>query len=167
MAIIVPRDILEKPPATLTAALLESDTALFLRMDPWDLGTLPRRCSADLRLGVWDIDDVLLFALALRLAHNDTTTFDCMIDIGQPSGMRVIDGFSNQDHLDVHVITDTLARSLRLVNADRTTASRIAQRVRSHAAWTVEDFRRAATRLNRLYPTPHSLWWSCERSTET
>jgi hypothetical protein len=158
----IPADVFAKSPATLVIVSEPTEVTLFLCEDEWGLKKYPRDCPAELRLGSWEIDQVLLVGLLLRLARSDATTFDCWIDAGNPAGVRTLQNLAAQGCINVHVVTHEVARSLRLENPVREDAALLVNRLRSREAWSPEDFQHALARLNKLYPTPQALWWSDE-----
>ena len=158
----VPAEVFAKSPATLVIVSEPTEVTLFLCENEWGLKKYPRDCPAELRLGSWDIDQVLLVGLLLRLARSDATTFDCWIDAGNPAGIRTLQNLAAQSCINVHVVTHEVAWSLRLENPAREDAAMLLNRLRSREACSAEEFHRALARLNKLYPTPQALWWSGE-----
>lgn len=156
----VPPEVKAKPRPSLAVITTRTEVSLFLCEDEWVLKKYPRDCPLDLRLGSWDIDNVLLVVLLLRVARSDDTTFDCWIDVGNPNGLRILQNLAAQHDIDLHMAADEVARSVRLPNRARLDAIRLVEKVRTHTGWPPEDFARALARLNRLYPTPHATWWA-------
>ncbi len=163
MAVTVPSTVLKKPAGTFVATTVEGKVVLFLRDDEWALKKYPRECMVDLRMGSWQFDQVLLVALVLRLAHSDATTFDHLIDVGEPNGVRLLQNLASQTALDVHVVTSRVARTFRVANPTRYDAGYLVNDVRARDAWSTEEFQGAAARLNQLYPTPSALWEKCAK----
>jgi hypothetical protein len=161
MRIRIPDEVLQKPPGALLAVATDDELALYLREDPFKLRLYPRNCPAELRLGTWDIDAVILVALVLRLGHCDATTFDCQIDAGSAPGVRLLQCLAGQTAIDAYLLTDTLERTFRLRNTAREDASGIIHRLYHHAAWPPERWQAALGRLNQLYPTASALWHAC------
>lgn len=158
----IPPEVRATGRPALAVVTTRTEVSFFLCQDEWLLKKYPRDCPLELRLGTWEIDDVLLVALLLRVARADETTFDCWVDAGNPNGLRIIQNLAAQNDVDLHLAADEVARSVRLPNTVRLDAMRFVEKVRVHSAWSTEDFARALARLNQLYPTPHGVWWACE-----
>lgn len=167
MAVTIPPVVLDKPAGTFVATTVEGKVVLFLREDEWGLKKYPRECPVDLRMGSWQLERVLLVALVLRLAHGDATTFDHLINVGEPNGVRLVQNLALQTAFDVHVVTDRVVRTFRVANPTRFDAGYLVNDVRVREAWSDEEFRAAAARLNQLYPTPSALWEVCVKSAQS
>jgi hypothetical protein len=166
MHVQVPPDVLSKPPGSLVATLIHGDVALFVRETEWSLKRYPPACPADLRLGSWEFDQVLLVVLVLRFARNDDTTFDFRIDVQTPLGVRILQGLASQSQVEVHLAADHAVRTLRVTNPLAIEAGCLVDKVRALEPWSAEDTERALTRLNQLYPTARDLWWACAPGTK-
>lgn len=158
----IPAEVRAKPRPALAVVTSRTEVTLFLCEDEWLLKRYPRDCPLEVRLGSWEIDNVLLVAILLRVARTDEKTFDCWLDVANPHGLRIIQNLTAQSDVEIHLTADEVFRSFRLANPVRLDAMRMVEKVRMHAAWSAEDFSRALARQNRLYPTPHAVWWSCE-----
>jgi len=157
----VPPNVLTQPRGTLVAVLDDSEVVLFLREDEWSLRRYPyHECPVELRLGTWDIEAVLLVALLARLDRNDGLTFDCLLNVGEPSGVRLMQNLCMQKHIELCLTTDQVVRTFRQGNAFQRSADRIVNAIRTRPAWSREQFHQAGARLSQLYPTPHQLWWA-------
>ncbi len=156
----LPESVLSLLPGTLIALPIEDRAMLFLREDQWGLKKYADRCPAELRMCTWDIDAVVLIVFLLRLARTDLTTFEFWIDAGSPGGVRVLQDLAAQPRIDVHLVTDRIARSFRLRNVVRSHVQDLLNVVRSRNAWRPEQFDAVRARICQLYPTPHTLWWS-------
>lgn len=161
MQLRVPDSVRSLAPGRLVAIPVDTDVVLYLREQDWGMKKYPRQCPVELRLGTWEIDDVLAVVLLLRLARTDLTTFECWINAGDPNGVRTLQCLAGQAQLDIHVVADKEVRSLRASNHMRVDASIIINNIRGRNAWSPEDFQRTCARVSSLYPTPHALWWNC------
>lgn len=161
MYVKAPKAILEKPVGCLLAISTESEVTLFVREDEWGLKKYPSRCQTELRLGTWDIDDVLLNVLLLRLGASDLGTFECWVNAAEPLGVRTLQCLAAQAKVNTYLVIDRVVRSFRLANRLQAAADRLVSVVRLRKTWTEEEFQLAQTRLAELYPTPHALWWNC------
>lgn len=157
----LPPAVRSKSPGSLVALVIHSQLELFLRETDWGLKRYPSACPAELRLGSWEIDNVVLVALILRLARSDASTFDCQIDVCTPAGTRVLQCLAGQNQVDVHLAGDQTIRTLRATNPAAVDASYLIDKVRSRTPWTPEELEHALGRLNTLYPTSRDLWWNC------
>lgn len=153
----VPESVLFLLPGTLIALPIEDRAMLFLREDQWGLKKYADRCPAELRMCTWDIDAVLLIVFLLRLARTDLTTFEFWIDAGSPGGVRVLQDLAAQPRIDVHLVTDRIARSFRLRNVVRSHVQDLLNVVRSRNAWRPEQFDAVRARICQLYPPPHAV----------
>ncbi len=160
----IPQPVLESPLGTLTAVAFSNDTVLFVREDDWGLKKYPLRdCPVDLRMGTWDMDGVLLVALVVRFARNDVTTADCCLNVAHAPAVRVLQCLAAQTQIDIHLVIENVARSFRIANPLRMDAGFLVNDIRTIVGWPPEQFNRAATRLNKLFPTPPALWRACEQ----
>jgi hypothetical protein len=152
--------VLSQPRGSLVAVLDGSGVVLYLREDEWGLRKYPyRECPAELRLGTWEVDPVLLVALMVRLDRNDGLTFDYLINAGEPSGVRLVQNLNGQKYIELCLATDTVVRTFRIKNSFRDAAGQVVNNIRTRPAWSREEFQQASARLSQLYPTPHALWW--------
>mgnify|MGYP001259403422 CR=1 FL=1 len=93
----IPAVVLSQPRGSLIAVLDGSDVALFLREDEWGMRKYPyRECPVELRLNTWEVDPVLLVVMMVRLDRNDGLTFDYLIDVGEPGGVRLVQNLPMQ-----------------------------------------------------------------------
>lgn len=167
MSVEVPDHVYELRPGALTAALIEPNVVLYLRETEFGLRQYPGNCPIEMLIGTWEIDEIVLVALLLRLARNDATTFEAWINVGDPLGVRMLQRLKPQPKVDVHLVTDCVARSFRVPNPMRVSASRLVHLLRKHHAWTPEQFTEAQRRLSTLFPKPCDLWWRCQEPDET
>lgn len=167
MGIEVPPSVLDKRPGTLVLITADPEVLLFLREDEWGLMKYPAKCPVELRMGTWDVDQVLLVVLLVRLARSDLTTYEAWINVGDPLGVRTLQCLAPQPKIDLHVVTDRIVRSLRVLNPLRLQASELIHTIRNRNAWTPEQFEAAQLRLSRLHPTPSALWWQCKPTEQT
>jgi hypothetical protein len=157
----IPDAVIARPPGTLVAIGGEKALTLYIREDPFKLRLYPRDCHAELRVGTWEIDAVILVALVMRLGRCDATTFDAQIDAGSPPGVRLIQCLAAQAGNDAYLVTDVLQRTFRLRNPAREAAGQLLNRLHDHEAWPPEQWQAALARLNQLYPTATALWQAC------
>ncbi|MEW6250270.1 MAG: hypothetical protein AB1716_06465 [Planctomycetota bacterium] len=151
---------METSPGTLTATVLPPDNlVLFVREDDWGLKRYPAEPGAELRLGAWEIDELLLTMLIVRIGRSDLTTFDCHIDLGSAPGVRMMQCLAVQPQLELYVVTSRITRSWRWPNPLRLQAAVLVNAARHRPAWEPGAYQAALARLNQLYPTPSSLWW--------
>ncbi len=160
MNVNVPPSVLDAPTGTLVYTLVGAQLTFYVRVGLFDLSQYPRNTSVDFRLASWQIERVLPVAMILRLAHRDTTTFDAWIDIGTPVGLRVMQALSSQHHVDVHLVTTEIVRSFHTQNPARASATQLVRTTQAGDSWSRQEFQKALDRMNRLYPTPESLWRS-------
>jgi hypothetical protein len=160
MRVQVPSAVLRAAPGSLVASVVQGEVILFLRETEWDLKRYPPACPVDLRLGSWDIDNVLLVALILRLARSDAATFDCQLDVRSPGGVRMLQCLAVQSQIDVHVASEKTVRTFRATNPAPLEAGILVDKIHSREPWSPEDGERALARLNQLYPTARDLWWN-------
>ena len=163
MRIPVPPPVLQRRPGTLNAEIVPPDLVLYLREDSWGMRKYVADAKAEMRLGVWEIGEVLLSILIVRVGRSDVTTFDCQIDLGSAPGVRTMQCLAVQNQIDLHLVTDQVLRSWRLLNPCRLEAARLVDAVRNRA-WDPAQHEAALARVNQLYPTAHSLWWHCAPS---
>ncbi len=161
MKITVPASVLDRPPGSLNTVADDHAVTLFLREDEWGRRYSPG-CAAELRLGRWEIDDVLLTTLLLRVARRDETTFECWINVATAVGLRIFQLLTKQDRLDIHVVTDRVLHSFTAANRLQEAAQRIVDEMRSRRTWSSDEFECALGRLSVLYPSPQALWWRRE-----
>lgn len=162
----IPPVVFSGAPGALIVDATESAVTLFVREDEWGLKKYPRKCSAQCRLGHWEIDGVMVAALVVRIARVDTPTFEHWIDPGHALGVRTLQNLASQKTIDLHVVVDAVARSFRLPNPARVQAGHLVEVVRRRTAWAPENFQAALKRINTLFPTPNDLWHACgERRT--
>ena len=156
----VPPAVLQRPAGTLNAVVVPPDVVLFLREDSWALKKYGSDTKAELQLGVWEMEQVLLAMLIVRMARSDATTFDYHIDLGSAPGVRLMQCLAYQHQVDLHLVTNQVVRSWRIPNQSRAQAASLVDAVRNRA-WDSSQYHAALARLNQLYPTAHSLWWQC------
>lgn len=161
----MPPEVRAQAPPALMAISTRKEVTLFLREDAWNLKRYPRACPLELRLGTWEIDKVLLVALAVRVARIDLLCFDCWLDIGNANGVRIIQNLADQPRIDVYLVADDVARSFRVSNPAQLICAQLVDKIREREAWTPEEFQQAMARVNQLYPTPRAVWAACEPET--
>ena len=151
----LPDFIRQLPRGSLVLAAPGTVAMLVLREDDWNLRHYPPyRCPLEVRLETWDADNgVVLAMVLLRLLRNDAFTFECQIDLGSPPGVRLVQCLAGQARLDVHLVTDVVARSFRTENPLQADAVFLIDRVRSLKGWSPEEHAQAVARFNALYPT--------------
>lgn len=159
MTVKLPDSVLKLPRGALAATLIDPHVVLFLREEEWGLKKYPAHCPVEVRLGTWELEPVILVALLLRLARSDATTFETWINIGEPLGVRTLQHLERQATIDVHVVTDRIARSLRAAGTFRASASDLVRTIRAREAWTQAQFANAQKQLTKRYPTASALWW--------
>jgi len=164
MNLILPAFMLERPPGLLIPYARENTVALFIREDEFGLRKYPPQCAADAQLGRWKIDRVLLFVVLVRLGRSDLTTYESWANVADPSVLRLFQKLAAQNRLDVHIVTDHIARTFSLDNPLRSAAAQLVAEVRRRHAWAPEEFERAQARLCTLYPSPPALWWACQEA---
>jgi len=160
MHVQIPPAVLSAAPGSLVATVLQGEVVLFLRETEWGLKRYPTACPVDLRLGSWEIDNVLLVALILRLARSDAATFDYQLDVRSPGGIRMLQCLAVQPQIDVHLASEKTVRTFRAANPGAMEAGILVDKIHSREPWSPEDGERALARLNQLYPTAHDLWWN-------
>jgi hypothetical protein len=158
MRVEVPPAVRNASPGTLIATVVQGDVVLFLRETEFALQRYPAACPVELRLGSWEIDDVLLVALVLRLARSDAATFDCQLDARSPLGIRMLQSLAAQPLVDVHLAGEATVRTFRATNTAMMEAGVLVDRIHSREPWSAEDAEHAMARLNQLYPTARDLW---------
>lgn len=158
----LPPAVLGSPPGSLIPVIGDNDVTLYVREGAFDLKKYPRECPGELRMGTWQIDRSLLVVVMLRLARSYAATFDCPLDAGLASGVRILQCLADQNAVDVFITTDRLIRSLRLPNPLRSVAGELVNRLRNRTAWSPQQWHTALARLNQLYPTAVALWRSSE-----
>jgi hypothetical protein len=160
MRVQVPPAVLDKSPGSLVAMVVQGEVVLFLRETEWGLKRYPTACPVDLRLGSWDINNVLLVALILRLARSDAATFDCQLDASSAGGVRILQCLAVQSQIEVHLASESAVRTFRAANPSPVDAGILVDKIHSREPWSPEDSERALARLNQLYPTACDLWRS-------
>jgi hypothetical protein len=160
MRVQVPPAILRESPGSLVATVVQGEVVLFLRETEWGLKRYPPACPVDLRLGSWEIEDVLLVSLIVRLARSDAATFDFQLDVRSPAGIRMLQCLAVQSQVDVHLACEQAVRTFRAANPAPLEAGFLVDKVRARAPWSAEEAERALARLNQLYPTARDLWWN-------
>jgi hypothetical protein len=155
----IPRSILEKPAGCMAIEPTASDVSALVRMTKWGAAHLARFCDVDMQLPWWDSPPVLAVALLLRLARDELLTYQTWIDAGNPHGVRVLQNLANRDHIQVHIVTDQIERTLRAHNTVRRAALNLVRLIgpRRHA-WGKDLFEQARQRIDTLYPTADRLW---------
>lgn len=166
MQVAIPRNVLRRPVGTLTVAVPTSRAIFYVHEDDWGMRKYPRDCPAALRIGTWEVDRVLLVGMVLRLARSDLTTYDTWINIGDANGVRMMQSLTGQTQIDVHVVTDVVARSVRIANPVRFEAASIINTIRKREAWSDDEFQTALGRITQLYPTTPMLWQACRSDEE-
>ncbi len=158
MRTAIPSSVLETPPATLSAVFVPPSLTLFVHEDQWGLKKYAPDAKAGLRLGVWEFDKILVSVITVRIGQSDLTTFDCSINVGTPPGVRIMQCLAAQSRIELLLVTNQAMRSWPMPNTVRSEADALVQAVRLRRAWGDAEYRDAMNRLNRLYPTAHSLW---------
>jgi hypothetical protein len=162
MNVKAPQRVLARPTGSIEVTVLEDAAVVWVREDVFGLRKYPPHCPIELRLGSWEMDGTLAVVLLVRLARLDATTFESWIDASMPEGVRILQCLASQSFVDVHFVTDSVARSLRATNEVRIAASARINVLRSRNTWTPEEFEKALLRVSKLYPTAKALWWACE-----
>jgi hypothetical protein len=160
----IPPAVRISSPGTLGAQVIRSQLELFLRESEFNLKRYPPGCVAELRLGTWEIENVPLVALVLRLARSDAAVFDYQLDVSTPLGTRILQCVAAQNQIDVHLVGDQSVRTLRAANASALDATYLIDKLRMRTPWTPEQAARALDRLNTLYPSSRDLWKNCNSS---
>ncbi len=164
MNLVLPETVLARPPGSLIPYARENQAVVFIREDEWGLRKYPAKCAVDVQLARWKVDRVLVFVVLVRLARSDVTTFESWANVADPTVLRLFQKLAAQSRLDVHIVTDRIARTFSLDNPLGIAASQLVAEVRRRRAWTLQEFERAQQRLCTLYPSPQALWWACQEA---
>jgi hypothetical protein len=154
--------ILAKPVGTLLPVSGEQEAALYVREDAWRLRKYTREFSAEFRLGVWDLNPVIVVGLVLRFGHQDACTFDLCLNMALPDTLRLTQNLASQSTILAHVVAEDVTRTFRLVNAAKLEAAQAVNLLYSRDLWPPAAFQAALTRINQLYPTAPAVWRACE-----
>lgn len=154
----VPQSVIDQPLRTLQLLALDSEVVVYLREADFRLRTMSRNCTAQIRLGAWDVDEVKVVVVALRLDHNDAMTFEYWLNVGEPAGVRILQCIANQKTIDVVVVGEVDTRFYRVPSSGARVASQIVKQIRRQGAWSESAFRQATTRISQLYPSAAPMW---------
>lgn len=157
----IPEQVLAQTAPALVISVVRGEVAFFIAETVWGLARYPRTCPVEMRFGTWNIDQVTLVAVVLRLAQSDACTFDYWIDAQSPEGVRILQSLAAQSEIDVHLVTTELARSLRVKNPAVIEAAGLVDQLRTGRRWTPAEYMDAFARINKLYPTAPVLWRGC------
>lgn len=156
----VPPEVLELPTGAFLP-LSRGQVELFLRETPWGVARYPANCPVEVRLGMWDLEPAFIVLLLARFAHDDARTFDRRLDVENPFGVQMLRALDTQKAIDIHLVTDRVARSLRCANPLYGRLEKLIARVHSRPPPTREQADTAYRRFAALYPTAPLLWWNC------
>ncbi len=154
----VPQAVIDQPPRTLAVLALDAEVVVYLREADFRLRTMSRNCAAEVRLGSWDIEGIKVVVLALRLDHNDAMTFEYWLNVGEPAGVRVLQGLAAQKTIDVVVVGENETRFYRVGSSGVRAAGQLVKQIRRQGAWSAQAFRQACTRVSQLYPSSAPMW---------
>lgn len=159
VATSVPPDALSRPVGGLVIEPGASETNVFLRVDDWDAGSLPKMCSVETVLPVWDAGEVLVAAMLVRLAREAKLTYEGWIDVGQRAGFNQVKALGRKTDLLVHIVTNQVTRTIRTPNTIYRQAMQLyRETVNRDPYWKDQQFQDARRRVTRLYPSVLDLW---------
>lgn len=156
----VPPAVLARSPGSFLVHAGATAVALYLRELRYGETKYPRHCPLEVRLCRWDHGGVLLVAVLARLNRSDLTTFDDWINPGLPEGVRCLKLLAVQKHIDVHIVTDQVDRSLRTANTLAAPVAGLLHELRDRQSWTPQQFADEKAKIERLYPTSKAMWWA-------
>lgn len=160
-----PGTILNASPGTILLEPTRAGLQLYLREEKIKLGNYPRPCGVDVRLPSWEINNTVVVALVLRFAHKEKLTFQTWINPRDLRGCQTLGNLAGESQIDIHLVTDEVARSFATVNTVKRHALKIQAKLAAlRNDWTAGDFEAAKPQVDTLYPTPSALWRACERS---
>jgi hypothetical protein len=146
-------------PGCAVADVDSAGLAVFVRVDRRGLDSVPRPCAVDWRLSTWSIGPVLIVALLTRLARQNLSTYQVWINACDAGGYRMLKRLCGQPELAVHLVTDHVERTLSTSNILLAPARRIVEELYSRKPWDAAAYEAARKQVDRLYPTPHAMWW--------
>lgn len=147
---------------TLSVHCSEDGAAVYLREDDFRLRVIQRQPVAELRLGRFDSEGVLVAVLLLRLDRNDAMTFETWVNAGTPAGVRTLQTLGDRTSVDLVLVGNTETRVLPLRSGIGPTARRIVDEIRTRPAWNESAFSAACRRVSGLYPGVKDLWWAAD-----
>lgn len=159
-----PSSVVAKPVGSVVLEPTAQALRVFIKEDPASLDSYPRPCSLGLRLPSWEMPPVLAVALLVSVARQDRLTFQTWIDAGTLQGMQVLNCLARDPRIYVHLVTNSVERTIRTVNiVKRHAAGLLRQLSTRRQKWSEEQFANARRQLDTLYPTAPKLWRACQR----
>ncbi len=138
--------------------IVGSDCALFVREDPMWLARVSARASVDVRLPMWESEQLLMIAFAIRIDQQDLFTYRTWIDGSSQPGVRVLRALSQQKRIDIMLGDRTVEKRYTARNTLTRKAVALIRRLERWKSWTSADFAEACARMDRRYPSAVELW---------
>lgn len=150
----------QTPPMTLK--IMPSGATIFIREDPGRIQSYPPRAETALRLPTWEAAPVALIALLVRIGQRPDLTFQMWLNATVAQHMAGLQQLARDTHVYVEIMTQRVERVYRVENPLRRKATAITQQLQSRIGWWDDDlYTQTWEQLNRLYPTPDSVWQQC------
>lgn len=163
MATVAPPAILSKPRGCMIVHYGGGGVELMVRESRVRMGDYPRVCPVQLKMCAWDYSPVIVVAILARFNRQAVMTYQSWLDCGEPAGVSLLKQFPRRDEINVHLVTDEIARTFRVPNVLSRKARQVIERLEQHQkGWSREQFAQARAKLDRLYVTAADVWRSAE-----
>jgi hypothetical protein len=157
----VPSWLLSASPGCAAIRDTGSNTAVYVKLDEWKAGTLPRNAPVDLRLVAWDSPPVFVCSLMVKLNDQDGLVFDAWVDAGTEEGTSILRYLANRKAPSVYVVADRVRHRFPafVVPSVRDVALRLFQLSKKRAdTWDKMRYQDLFQRVTRRYPNANALW---------
>ena len=159
-----PREIFNKAAGWMILKPTTDGLQVFIREDRTRIGLYPRPCSVDFRLPSWDMPPVTAAAFMVNAGRQERLTFQAWINTRAISGVQVLTNLSTERRIHVHIVTDTVVRSIKSPNIVKRQAQDLLRRLSSKSdQWSEQELLDAQERISRLYPSSWRMWNTMKR----
>lgn len=159
----VPESVSKAPPHSLVLVPTDAEVEFYVREDEFVLATYPQQCPVDFAVHAFDDGQVMCVAVLVQLAGRNAGTFDRLLNVAEPGGLRILQLLSTQKALNLYLVSERVFRSFRRRNTLAGQAAGLVAALRRRKAWSEEEYDRWRRRVDTLYPTPDALWRGARR----
>jgi len=132
---------------------------IYIRLDSWLAGLLPRTARSELRMVAWDASSVFVAALLVRLEDEERLTFETWIDAGTEIGRNILKHYAQPSPRCIYIVTDRIERRYPTDNTVSEIAMKLYREAMSRTdVWTKERYDELFRMIARRYPASRHLW---------
>ena len=128
------------------------------------IDNLPYRVPVELRMGLFEIKDVLLIPLLVCLNRDHQYMYETWINIKTSEGIKFLQTLSESSEIMLSFYDENTKSTRHKRTAhDATQIKRIMQHAIPKKSWMLDEFDDAREEIYEQYPTPHELWDALNR----